>query len=204
MHDALRKLAKTDIYLLDQILRENVPENARVADLGCGSGRNLRFFLEQGHEVFGCDSDPVALVATRRMAAELGCVDPDTRFLQAAVESVDFEPGAFDLVICNAVLHFARDDAHFDLMTEAMHRLLRPGGMAFARLASTHGLEDRVEPRPESGENWYRLPDGSDRYLVSLEQLVRRTAELEVELVDPIKTVNVQNRRCMTTWVWRR
>ena len=41
----------------------------------------------------------------------------------------------------------------------------------------------------------------TDRYLVSLEDLLRTTNDLGGELLDPVKTVNVQNLRCMTTWV---
>ena len=43
-----------------------------------------------------------------------------------------------------------------------------------------------------------------DPAVTSLEELLERTEQLGAELVDPIKTVNVQHRRCMTNWVWRR
>ena len=76
-----------------------------------------------------------------------------------------------------------------------------PGGIVFTRLASTIGLAG-AESWATPG--WHRLPDGSDRFLVSLEDLLARTRALDVELVDPIKSVNVQQLRVMTNWVWRR
>jgi len=45
-----------------------------------------------------------------------------------------------------------------------------------------------------------RLPDGSDRFVVDEAILVERTGRLGGRLLDPIKTTNVQNQRCMTTW----
>ncbi len=43
--------------------------------------------------------------------------------------------------MASAVLHFARDAAHFEAMLRQMWRVLRPGGLFFARLASTIGIE---------------------------------------------------------------
>jgi len=50
----------------------------------------------------------------------------------------------------------------------------------------------------------FRLPDGSERYLVDEEFLMDLTEELGGKLADPLKTTVVQNQRCMTTWVVRR
>ncbi|MBK7598744.1 MAG: class I SAM-dependent methyltransferase, partial [Acidobacteria bacterium] len=35
----------------------------------------------------------------------------------------------FDLVISSAVLHFARDEQHFQKMVNEMWRVLKPGGL---------------------------------------------------------------------------
>ncbi len=96
------------------------------------------------------------------------------------------------------MLHFARDDTHFQQMIAEMWRVLHPGGVFFARLGSTVGIEHLVRPLSPGR---YAVPDGSTRYLVSLENLLQMTSDLNGQLLDPIKTVNVQNLRCMTTWV---
>jgi len=79
-----------------------------------------------------------------------------------------------------------------------MWRILTPGGMLFTRLASSIGMEDRVEL---IGGRRFRLPDGSTRFLVDEALLIERTHGLGGELLDPLKTTVVQNQRCMTTWV---
>jgi hypothetical protein len=79
--------------------------------------------------------------------------------------------------------------------------VLRPGGLLFCRLASSIGIEDQV--RRLAGRR-FRLPDGSERYLVNEEMLVKLTVDLGGSLVDPLKTTVVQNQRAMTTWVVRK
>jgi tellurite methyltransferase len=78
---------------------------------------------------------------------------------------------------------------------------VRPGGLLFCRLASSIGLEHRIE-RIEGRR--FHLPDGSDRFLVDEDLLVSLTADMGAELADPLKTTIVQGQRCMTTWVTRR
>ena len=68
-------------------------------------------------------------------------------------------------------------------------------------LASSIGLEGRAVTI--SGRR-FRLPDGSDRYLVDAPMLERLTRELGGEMLDPLKTTVVQDQRCMTTWVMRK
>jgi hypothetical protein len=98
--------------------------------------------------------------------------------------------------MCSAVLHFADDEAHFTAMVDAMWRVLDRGGLFFARLASNIGLERVIGPAARR----VRLPDGTDRFVVDEPMLVGLTDRLGGRLADPIKTTNVQDKRCMTTW----
>ena len=117
------------------------------------------------------------------------------------MEANGFPDRSADFVISSAVLHFARDEAHFRAMLDGTWRLVRPGGVLFCRLASTIGMEGRFTPL---GNRRFHLPDGSERFLVDERTLMALTAELSGELMDPLKTTVVQDRRCMTTWVVRR
>lgn len=190
-----------DIYLFDQLLKGRFDSCQKVLDAGCGGGRNLVYFLQQGFDVYGVDSHEQAVREVQHLAQVLAPQLPPTHFQVAPVEDMPFANNTFDLVICSAVLHFARDDAHFDAMVQSLWRVLAPGGYLFARLASTIGIEDRVV---SLGRGRYYLPDGSERYLVDEQTLLSYTHKLGGELFEPIKTTNVQNLRCMTTWCVRK
>jgi SAM-dependent methyltransferase len=112
---------------------------------------------------------------------------------------MSFADGFADVVVCNSVLHFARDHAQFGAMVRELWRVLRPGGLLFCRLASTIGKEfERVRGRR------FQMPDGQEWFLVDEEILMELTGALGGRLVDPLKTTVVQGSRCMTTWVVRK
>ena len=187
-----------DIYLFDQILRKRITPQMRILDAGCGFGRNLVYLLQEGYEVFGTDSDPAGIAATRRMAADLAPRLPAGNFRVEPVEALSFSDGFADVVVSSAVLHFARNDEQFLAMVREMWRVLKSGGLFFCRLASLVGVEQKV--RAIEGRR-HLLPDGSERYLVDEALLMQLTAELGGRLADPLKTTVVQNQRAMTTWV---
>lgn len=198
MKELQEQFGQIDIYLFDQLLRDRVTPGMRVLDAGCGFGRNLVYFLRQGYEVFGADMDPRAVAAVRRLAFSLAPNLPPENFRVEKIEAMSFPPGFADLVILNAVLHFARDDDQFYEMLRGAWRTLKPGGILFCRLASSIGMEQQI--RQVRGRRSLP-PDGSERYLVDEEFLGKLTEELGGRMVDPLKTTVVQNQRCMTTWV---
>ena len=190
-----------DIYLFDQLLKGRISPGMRIVDAGCGRGRNLIYLLREGYEVYGADRDAQAVEHVRALARTLAPALPGTNFRVEAVERMSFDDAFADVVLNNAVLHFARDDAHFESMLLGCWRVLKPGGLFFCRLASTIGMENQFE-RIEGRR--YRSPDGAARYLVDEALLDSLTARLGSTLADPLKTTVVRQQRAMTTWVLRK
>jgi tellurite methyltransferase len=191
-----RQFGDVDIYLFDQILRGRFDARHRVLDAGCGDGRNLIYLLQRGFECYGVDSEPAAVDIVRNTASRLAPHLPLTNFAVADLICLPHPDECMHAVLCSAVLHFANDEAHFVAMVNEMWRVLARGGLLFARLASNIGLEQAIGP---AGRR-VRLPDGSDRFVVDESMLVQLTERLGGRLADPIKTTNVQGKRCMTTW----
>jgi SAM-dependent methyltransferase len=185
-----------DVYLFDQLLRGRFDARRRVLDAGCGAGRNLPFFLTRGFEIYAIDEDPGAITAARKLAARLAPALPPDNIRQGVLHVLPWADGRMDAIVCSAVLHFARDRVHFERMVDEMWRVLARGGLFFARLASSIG----IEPLVSDTVGRVRLPDGSERFVVDERLLLDATARLGGRLADPIKTTNVQNQRCMTTW----
>jgi tellurite methyltransferase len=190
-----------DIYLFDQLLRGRFDNRRTVLDAGCGEGRNLVYLLKAGFECFGIDADPGAIEQIRRRAAHLAPATPAANFVAGEIERLPWPDASMDAIICSAVLHFSADQAQFSRMMTDMWRVLAPGGLFFARLASNIGLEHVLGER--AGRRM-RLPDGTDRFVVDEQMLLEWTDRLGARLIDPIKTTNVQRQRCMTTWCLRK
>ena len=195
------QFGQIDIYLFDQLLKGRIAPGMRILDAGCGSGRNLVYFLREGYEVYASDSDAGAVDHIRSLARTLAPALPESNFRVEPVENMSFDDAFADVVVSNTVLHFARDDAHFESMLHGSWRVLKPGGLFFCRVGSSIGMENQVK-RVQGRRHW--SPDGSERYLVD-EALLESAAErLGGELADPLKTTIVQNQRAMTTWVLRK
>jgi tellurite methyltransferase len=190
-----------DIYLFDQLLKGRIAPGMLVLDAGCGTGRNLVYLLRGGFEVFSVDESGAAIAQTRRLAAALAPHLPENNFRMEPVERMSFADTTFDVVLSSAVLHFARDEEQWHSMVKEMWRVLKPGGIFFARLASSIGMEDQVRL---IANRRYDLPDGSQRFLVDEAMLLSVTTELGGEFIEPIKTTVVQNMRAMTTWCLRK
>lgn len=201
MDDLREQFGQIDIYVFDQLLRGRIRSGMRVLDAGCGSGRNLHHLLKAGYEVYGADADASAITSVRQLAARLAPGLSSDNFRVESIERMTFPDACAEVVISSAVLHFARDDAHFLDMLRGTWRVLRPGGLLVCRLASSIGIEPQVQ---RLDGRRHRLPDGSERYLVDEPLLMDLTRELGGELVDPLKTTVVQHQRSMTTWVVRR
>jgi tellurite methyltransferase len=189
-----------DIYLFDQLLQGRITPDMKLLDAGCGSGRNLTYFFRTGFDVSGVDQSAAAIAEMRALAAALAPSLAAENFRLEAVEKMSFGDAAFDVVLSSAVLHFARDEDHWREMVREMWRVLKPGGIFFARLASSVGIDGirLIEGRQ------YHLPDGSRRFLVDEEMLLRETELIGGQWIEPFKTVVVQHQRAMSNWVLRK
>ncbi|MEO7659804.1 MAG: class I SAM-dependent methyltransferase [Pyrinomonadaceae bacterium] len=187
-----------DIYLFDQIQKGRFAPGMKVLDAGCGGWRNIVWLMRNGFEVSAIDVDSTAVGNIQDLARQLAPKLSPENFQTATLESIPFPDHSFDWVICNTVLHFAEDRLQFDRMLTEMWRTLKPGGMFFARLASSIGIKDLLIP---TANGRYMMPDGTERFIVDEEILRHATNGVGGRFLEPIKTTNVENIRCMTTWV---
>lgn len=190
-----------DIYLFDQLLKGRLVPGMRLLDAGCGGGRNLNYFLKSGFDVCGIDQSPEAIAQVRALVSSLAPHLSQDNFRVEPVDSISFADADFDVVISSAVLHFAADEEQWHRMVREMWRVLKPGGIFVARLASTIGIEHEAEHL--EGRR-YRLPDHSIRFLIDEQMLLTTTKALGGEWIEPFKTVVVQHQRAMSNWIVRK
>lgn len=102
------QLQNTDIYIIDQILKGRFESIKSILDVGCGSGRNLTYFLQNDFNVYGLDPNEIRLIEAQQLALKLNPSTPLSNFRFGIAEQIPFEQH-FDLVICNAVFHFSNN-----------------------------------------------------------------------------------------------
>ena len=187
-------LGNTDIYLIDQIMKNRYLKGNKILDAGCGGGRNMHWFLNNDIKMFGIDSSESAIIILKSKYPNL----PEENLQIAKLEKIPFADGFFDHVICSAVLHFAKDVDHFQLMLSELVRVLKIGGSLFIRMTSILGIEEKVKFLSDGN---YKIPDGSMRFLLTRELLAACLLKYNLGFLEPLKTVNVEDQRCMSTLI---
>ncbi len=181
------------------MLRGNIAAAMRVLDAGRGYGRNLVHLLRERCQVFGLDQDSDGVEQVRKLAASLGARLEAENFQVGSIERRPFPDASVDVVIWKAVLHFARNEEHFQAMVAELWPVLRPAGLLFCRLGSRTGMEFL-----QVKENRLLIGDGSAWFLVEEAMRIEHTEKLKAVLVDPLQTTIVQQLRCMTAWILRK
>lgn len=176
-------LGNVDIYLLDQILKGRFESKPRILDAGCGEGRNLSYFKNNGHIIYGIDKNPLAI----RMLHMMYKVLPKEHFLAGDLETLPWKDNFFDAIVCSAVLHFAPDQTSMYTMVSEMVRVLKPRGTLFIRAASDLGLSS-----PQ---------DSNFSYLITKRDIEKIQEIFPVVSVEPVKSVLVEDKRSMLVWV---
>jgi ubiquinone/menaquinone biosynthesis C-methylase UbiE len=107
---------------IDRILN-SLPEDARVLDLGCGTGHFSSYIKSRGYSVTGLDPSTKMLGYARENF-------PDITFVEGYSNALPFEDNYFDLIISIEVLRYLDADIVFKSYQEIM-RTLKPGGKTF-------------------------------------------------------------------------
>ena len=186
-------IGNTDIYLIDQILKQRYQKEEIILDAGCGSGRNLHYFYENGYTFFAVDSNVEILEEVKRKYPRFA-----NNCSVSTIETLSFAAATFDHVICSAVLHFATSEVHFKEMFAELVRVLKKGGSLFIRMTSTIGLQN-LGTHLQNGV--YALLDGTQRFLLTRELLNEMMTTHQLSFVEPVKSTNVNDLRSMTTLV---
>lgn len=194
-------LGNIDIYLFDQILKSRFDQAFKILDAGCGEGRNLNYFIKNDFNVWGIDKNADSIQMLNYLAKSINKEYPLDRFAVGSVEDMPYKNQEFDAIISSAVLHFAENKKHFLSMIQELQRVLKSGGILFARVATDVGMEDKFKPL---GHGKFLLPDESVRFLLTKELLGEVMEDFGFEFIEPLKTVIVDDKRCMATLVLRK
>jgi SAM-dependent methyltransferase len=124
-HDSLTALRSRALRsaFITQLDRE-IPLDARIVEIGCGTGQTSLFLARGQRVVIGVDMADASLRCAAAARRRFG-VD-QAIFIASDLHRPALRPGAFDIVLCSGVLHHtAVPRAAF----RSVARLLGPGGI---------------------------------------------------------------------------
>lgn len=136
-HDSLHSLrARAERSEFARLLDAAIPTDARVLEIGCGTGQMSIYLARGDRVVIGADATRASLKLGAAAASRFGVAG--VHFVETDLQRPGLCRGAFDVIYTSGVLHHTRNPRR---SFEAILPLLRPGGMivvglynAFARV----------------------------------------------------------------------
>ena len=122
--DCMISEGRRELHRIFNRERHSSLSEARILDIGCGSGFLLGRFSElgaQAENLFGVDIVPDRMMAARSKF-------PAFSFEVANAENLDFPEGSFDLISVFTVFSSVLDDSTSNNIAKTMTRLLKPDG----------------------------------------------------------------------------
>ncbi len=110
-----------------------VKKNGRIMDLGCGSGRDSRYFMEQGFEVVAVDG---SIEMCRYAETVIGQEVLNLRF-----EEIEFDNEFDGIWACSSLLHVEKSGL-LDVL-KRVSKSLKAGGILY--VSFKYGEEERIK-----------------------------------------------------------
>ena len=132
--------------LITQMMAKNISviipyiENGRILDVGCGSGRFLKWLKEHGWDVYGVELSEKAAQNAAKSGLNVFCGE---------LQDAGYSSGSFDAILINQVLEHVHDP--MAILREA-NRLLKNGGRLIVGVPNIESYESRI-----FGEYWSPL-----------------------------------------------
>jgi len=118
--DAEKHFSLVECQTTLHVVREALPKDQPILDVGCGLGRWVSYFRRRGYSVIGLDTSFERMATGREYAGPFPAVC-------ASVLRIPFPDGTFGAVMCFGLIE------HFEQGPSAalaeLHRVLRPGGI---------------------------------------------------------------------------
>lgn len=139
--DFFENTKNADMTELYSFFLKYIKDGAKLLDLGCGSGRDTKYFLDKGYDVVAIDASSEMV----RLSSQL----TGKQTLHMTFEDLNFENEFDGIWACASLLHVSREK--IDDVLNKIARALKDNGVLFASFK----LGDKEEFRNGRFFNFY-------------------------------------------------
>lgn len=138
------------LEFITKTLKERIPENAEVLDVGCGNGVISRAIGVRGFHVRGIDVSERAIEKARELNT-----NPNVTFEVKSAEALVASGKSYHAIICSEVLEHLRDPGK---LLKVLHQCLMDNGVLIITVPNGRGPRELLVTRPvialEKRNNW--------------------------------------------------
>ena len=136
-------------------LKESIPSNSRILDVGCGFGRHLKILANSSRKLFGIDNNKVMIKKARKNLAGIKSI----RLSLQNGKELAFKDNSFDFVICMTNTFGNFPSIKLNVLKE-MRRVCRKGGKVIVSVYSEKSLDLRVKSYKKVGVEILKIEEG--------------------------------------------
>ena len=108
-----------------------IPKDAKILDIGCGSGRDVQYFLDY-------NLNPIGIDISHEMINEAKTRVPNGDFKKMDMRNLKFKENTFDaLWACASLLHISRKE--LPKVLQNLNKIIKPNGILFIALKEGEG-----------------------------------------------------------------
>ena len=155
-----------------------------ILEIGCGNGRDSKFFSSKGHHVTGLDRSGKAIELCKSLYSN----EPIEFFFGAVSDIAKTNKKQYDLIYSRFVIHAMSMDEELEML-KTSYQLLNKNGQFFIECRS---INDPLSNTGEILSHTERI-EGHYRRFIILEELKQRLIQVGFEIIEAIESNGLAN-----------
>ena len=155
-----------------------------ILEIGCGNGRDSKFFSSKGHHVTGLDRSGKAIELCKSLYSN----EPIEFFFGEVTDITKINKKKYDLIYSRFVVHAMSMDEELEML-KTSYQLLNKNGQFFIECRS---INDPLSNTGEILSHTERI-EGHYRRFIILEELKQRLIKVGFEIIEAIESNGLAN-----------
>jgi 2-polyprenyl-3-methyl-5-hydroxy-6-metoxy-1,4-benzoquinol methylase len=128
------------VDFIASVLKNTLPSNARILDVGCGNGVISRHLGKLGYDVLGIDVSEKTIETARSLTTL-----PNVKFMTKSAEELVASGERYDAVICSEVLEHLNDPGS---LLDVLYQTLAENGKLIVTVPNGRGPRESFVTKP--------------------------------------------------------